>query len=86
MLRVVRPGGRVVVLEFSRPTKFPMKQLYNAYFTAILPLIGRWFRAIRQAYSYLPESVQAFPDGPDFIRILSDVGYKTLNASRSPSE
>ncbi|HBK87641.1 MAG TPA: bifunctional demethylmenaquinone methyltransferase/2-methoxy-6-polyprenyl-1,4-benzoquinol methylase UbiE [Cytophagales bacterium] len=76
MLRVVRPGGRVVVLEFSRPTKFPMKQLYNAYFTAILPLIGRWVSRDQAAYSYLPESVQAFPDGPDFIRILSDVGYK----------
>lgn len=76
MLRVVRPGGRIVVLEFSRPTKFPMKQLYNAYFTAILPLIGRWVSRDQAAYSYLPESVQAFPDGPDFIRILSDVGYK----------
>ena len=76
ILRVVRPGGRVVVLEFSRPTKFPMKQLYNAYFTAILPLIGRWVSRDQAAYSYLPESVQAFPDGPDFIRILSDVGYK----------
>jgi demethylmenaquinone methyltransferase/2-methoxy-6-polyprenyl-1,4-benzoquinol methylase len=76
MLRVVKPGGRVVVLEFSRPTKFPMKQLYSAYFTAILPLIGRWVSRDQAAYSYLPESVQAFPDGPDFIRILSDVGYK----------
>lgn len=76
MLRVVRPGGKVVILEFSKPTKFPMKQLYNAYFTAILPLIGRWVSRDQAAYSYLPESVQAFPDGPDFIRILSDVGYK----------
>jgi len=77
MLRVVKPGGRVVILEFSRPSKFPMKQLYNAYFTAILPLIGRLVSQDQSAYRYLPESVQAFPDGEDFIRILSDVGYKS---------
>src|SRR5882757_581349 len=42
MLRVIRPGGRIVILEFSRPAKFPMKQLYRVYFTSILPRIGRW--------------------------------------------
>ena len=76
MLRVVRPGGKVVVLEFSRPAKFPMKQLYNVYFTAILPLIGRWISRDQAAYRYLPESVQAFPDGNDLLKILSDIGYK----------
>ena len=76
MLRVVRPGGRVVVLEFSRPSKFPMKQLYRVYFTAILPLIGRWISRDQAAYRYLPESVQAFPDGDDLLKILSELGYK----------
>lgn len=76
MLRVVKPGGKVIVLEFSRPSKFPMKQLYSVYFTTILPLIGRWVSRDQAAYSYLPESVQAFPDGKDFVRILSDIGYK----------
>ncbi len=76
MLRVVKPGGKVVVLEFSRPTKFPMKQLYSVYFTTILPLIGRWVSRDQAAYRYLPESVQAFPDGKDFIKILSAIGYK----------
>ena len=76
MLRVVKPGGRVVILEFSRPSKFPMKQLYNVYFTTILPLIGRWISRDQAAYRYLPESVQAFPDGKDFLKVLSDIGYK----------
>ena len=76
MLRVVKPGGKVIVLEFSRPSKFPMKQLYSVYFTAILPLIGRWVSRDQAAYRYLPESVQAFPDGKDFVKILSDMGYK----------
>ena len=76
MLRVAKPGGKVVILEFSRPSKFPMKQLYNVYFTTILPLIGRWISRDQAAYRYLPESVQAFPDGNDLIKILSDVGYK----------
>lgn len=76
MLRVVRPGGRVVILEFSRPSKFPMKQLYNLYFTAILPRIGRWISRDSSAYRYLPESVKAFPDGTDFLNVLSALGYK----------
>ncbi|HRI78797.1 MAG TPA: bifunctional demethylmenaquinone methyltransferase/2-methoxy-6-polyprenyl-1,4-benzoquinol methylase UbiE [Cyclobacteriaceae bacterium] len=76
MLRVVRPGGKVVILEFSRPSKFPMKQLYSVYFTTILPLIGRWISRDQAAYRYLPESVQAFPDGNDLLNVLSKTGYK----------
>ncbi|HWA35559.1 MAG TPA: bifunctional demethylmenaquinone methyltransferase/2-methoxy-6-polyprenyl-1,4-benzoquinol methylase UbiE [Cyclobacteriaceae bacterium] len=76
MLRVVRPGGRIVILEMSKPSKFPMKQLYNVYFTSILPVIGRWISRDQAAYSYLPESVQAFPDGDKLVKILADTGYK----------
>jgi demethylmenaquinone methyltransferase/2-methoxy-6-polyprenyl-1,4-benzoquinol methylase len=76
MLRVLKPGGKVVVLEFSKPTVFPFRQLYHFYFKFILPKIGRWVSHDSAAYTYLPESVQAFPDGKEFIAILSDLGYK----------
>ncbi|HCM75629.1 MAG TPA: bifunctional demethylmenaquinone methyltransferase/2-methoxy-6-polyprenyl-1,4-benzoquinol methylase UbiE [Cytophagales bacterium] len=76
MLRVVRPGGKVVVLEFSKPRKFPFKQLYNFYFKFVLPKIGRWVSKDSSAYTYLPESVQAFPDGEAFVKILDRLGYK----------
>lgn len=76
MRRVLKPGGTVVILEFSKPSKFPMKQLYNAYFTAILPFVGRLISRDDSAYRYLPESVQAFPDGKDFLNVLSGIGFK----------
>jgi len=78
MFRVLRPGGKVVILEFSRPTRFPFKQLYNAYFNFILPKIGRWISNDKAAYTYLPESVQAFPDGEKFTTKLSDIGFKEI--------
>ncbi|MEY5046826.1 MAG: hypothetical protein RLZZ175_185 [Bacteroidota bacterium] len=70
MYRVLKPGGVLVVLEFSKPRKFPMKQLYNFYFSNILPIIGKIFSKDNTAYTYLPESVEAFPDGDNFIEIL----------------
>ncbi len=78
MLRVVRPGGKVVILEFSNPAKFPFKQLYNFYFKFVLPKIGRWVSKDNAAYTYLPESVEAFPDGPRFVDILDRLGYKNI--------
>jgi demethylmenaquinone methyltransferase/2-methoxy-6-polyprenyl-1,4-benzoquinol methylase len=76
MLRVLKEGGKVVILEFSRPRMFPLKQLYNFYFRWILPKIGRLISKDQSAYTYLPESVNAFPDGHDFLRIMDSVGYK----------
>jgi demethylmenaquinone methyltransferase/2-methoxy-6-polyprenyl-1,4-benzoquinol methylase len=73
--RVLKPGGKVVVLEFSRPRMFPFKQLYSFYFRAVLPKIGRMVSKDSAAYTYLPESVAAFPDGEDFLRILQAVGF-----------
>ena len=76
LFRVVRSGGKIVVLEFSKPVKFPFKQLYNFYFKFVLPKIGRWVSKDSSAYTYLPESVQAFPDGEGFTKILDHLGYK----------
>lgn len=75
IFRVLKPGGKLIVLEFSRPRKFPMKQLYNFYFKHILPRVGRAVSNDEAAYTYLPESVQAFPDGDDFLRVLDRVGF-----------
>ncbi len=76
MFRVLKPGGKVVIVEFSKPKKFPMKQGYNFYFKYILPQIGKLVSKDQSAYTYLPESVQAFPDGQDFLDVLKKVGFK----------
>lgn len=78
MCRVLKTGGKVVVIEFSRPKHFPMKQLYNFYFKSILPIIGKLISKDQSAYTYLPESVEAFPDGQDFLNILTEVGFKNV--------
>jgi demethylmenaquinone methyltransferase/2-methoxy-6-polyprenyl-1,4-benzoquinol methylase len=76
MFRVLRPGGKVVVLEFSKPKRFPFKQLYNFYFKNILPTLGKTISKDNAAYTYLPESVRTFPDGKDFTSILDKLGFK----------
>jgi len=76
MRRVLKPGGKVIILEFSRPTLFPFKQLYHFYFRNILPLIGKITSKDPKAYRYLYESVQAFPDGQDFLDVLNQLGYQ----------
>jgi demethylmenaquinone methyltransferase/2-methoxy-6-polyprenyl-1,4-benzoquinol methylase len=76
MFRVTSEGGHVMIIEFSKPGKFPVKQLYNFYFNTILPKIGKLVSKDNAAYQYLPESVAAFPDGAAFLKILNEVGYK----------
>lgn len=75
--RVMQPGAKVAILEFSKPTGFPIKQLYNFYFKYILPVFGRFFSKDATAYQYLPDSVQAFPEGKEFIKILESLGFKS---------
>ncbi len=76
MYRVLKGNGMVVILEFSRPTLFPFKHLYNFYFKNILPIIGRITSKDPKAYSYLYESVQAFPDGKEFAKTLKSIGFQ----------
>jgi demethylmenaquinone methyltransferase / 2-methoxy-6-polyprenyl-1,4-benzoquinol methylase len=73
--RVLKPGGKLVVLEFSKPKRFPFKQIYMLYFKVVLPLIGGIISKDKSAYTYLPESVDAFPDGLKFTQILTQVGF-----------
>lgn len=81
MLRVLKPNGTGIILEFSKPKKFPVKQLYNFYFNKILPGIGKMISKDNAAYTYLPESVYAFPDGEDFVQLLTKIGYKDAKAT-----
>ena len=79
MYRVLRPGGKVVILEFSK-VKGWFKPFYNFYFRFILPVIGRIFSRDASAYSYLPDSVRAFPSGDEFLSVLSACGYHRSEA------
>ena len=78
--RVLKPGGNVIILEFSKPRQFPIKQLYKFYFKYITPFIGKLFSKDSAAYTYLPESVNAFPDGDAFLTILNKAGFKEAKA------
>lgn len=78
MARVLRRGGRMVVLEFSRPTRFPFKQIYMFYFRHVLPLMGGLVSKDRRAYEYLPESVLAFPCGADFEAHMRLAGIEPI--------
>ncbi|MBR9998757.1 MAG: bifunctional demethylmenaquinone methyltransferase/2-methoxy-6-polyprenyl-1,4-benzoquinol methylase UbiE [Cyclobacteriaceae bacterium] len=75
MSRVLNSGGAVVILEFSKPQKFPFKQVYEFYFKNILPFIGKKISKDQSAYTYLPESVQAFPERNDFLTLLEKAGF-----------
>lgn len=77
MLRVLKPNGKIVILEFSKPRNFPIKQGYNVYFKYITPFFGQLFSKDKKAYTYLPESVAAFPDGETFTALMEKVGYKS---------
>jgi demethylmenaquinone methyltransferase/2-methoxy-6-polyprenyl-1,4-benzoquinol methylase len=80
--RVLKPGGVAVILEFSRPRVFPFKQLYLFYFRHILPFVGGMVSKDSSAYTYLPESVMAFPDDQDFLRILASTGFSRCRQRR----
>jgi len=82
MYRILRPGGKIVVLEFSRPNRFPFMHLYFFYFRRILPLIGRVISRHGDAYTYLPETVMMFPEGDEFQAILARTGFSSVCTER----
>jgi demethylmenaquinone methyltransferase/2-methoxy-6-polyprenyl-1,4-benzoquinol methylase len=82
MLRVLKTGGVGVILEFSKPKKFPVKQYFKFHSKYVIPTIGKAISKDKAAYTYLPESVEAFPEGQAFMDIMSDVGYKNVKSKR----
>jgi demethylmenaquinone methyltransferase / 2-methoxy-6-polyprenyl-1,4-benzoquinol methylase len=78
MRRVLRKGGRILVLEFSKPQLFFFKHLYFFYFRKILPFVGRIVSNDKEAYQYLPDTVMKFPDGDDFVNILKKTGFFSI--------
>ncbi len=80
IFRVLNNGGMVSILEFSKPKKFPIKQFYKFYFSVITPAVGKLFSKDSSAYTYLPESVNAFPDGDRFLSVLKKAGFKDAKA------
>jgi demethylmenaquinone methyltransferase/2-methoxy-6-polyprenyl-1,4-benzoquinol methylase len=82
MNRILRPGGKIIVLEFSRPGHFPIRQLYFLYFQYVLPLIGRLLSRNKEAYTYLPDTVMRFPEGEEFMDIMRRVGFRQISEER----
>lgn len=79
MYRVLKPGSKAFILEFSRPVVFPVKQLFAFYFKFILPLIGRMVSKNNSAYTYLPESVKVFPQGEEFVSYMQQAGFSNVS-------
>lgn len=80
--RVLRPGGHLMVLEFSRPTSPLVKGLMNLYSRSLMPALGGWLSKDRAAYAYLPASVQVFPEGDAFEERLKQAGLQPLRQRR----
>ena len=80
-LRVLKPGGRLVILEFSRPPSALVRGLYDWYSLRILPRIGAWISGNRSAYSYLPESIRGFPDQARLAAELEKAGFEKVRWS-----
>lgn len=80
MLRILKPGGKAVILEFSKPKKFPIKQFFGFYSKRMIPFLGKIISKDKRAYAYLPESVEAFPEGQAFMDIMTKTGYNRVNS------
>jgi demethylmenaquinone methyltransferase / 2-methoxy-6-polyprenyl-1,4-benzoquinol methylase len=82
MLRVMKPGGKVMILEFSKPRKAGFRSLYKLYMNIIAPRAGQWLSKNKDAYRYLNQSIKAFPEGETFLHILQQVGFTDTSLKR----
>lgn len=82
MMRVMKPGGTVAILEFSKPKKFPFKNIYRFYFKYILPGFGKLVSKDNEAYTYLPDSVEQFAEDAAFLNEMDKAGFKNNNQQR----
>lgn len=82
MRRVLRPEGRLVVIELTRPHRFPMRQLFWLYAHLLMPTIGRLVSGDKRAYAYLPATMEAFPQGERMQRILQRAGFRDVRFRR----
>ncbi len=82
MCRVLRPGGHLVILELSTPDCFPMKQLFFLYSKIVMPLIGKLISKDNSAYTYLPESIRAFPQGEVMQQSIRNAGFRDVYFKR----
>lgn len=80
MLRVLRPEGKAVILEFSKPKRFPVKQFFGFYSKRLIPFFGKTISKDSRAYTYLPESVAAFPEGAAFMGVMKRLGYRNVKS------
>jgi demethylmenaquinone methyltransferase / 2-methoxy-6-polyprenyl-1,4-benzoquinol methylase len=78
MRRVLKPGGKVFILEFSKPTNWLFKKIYYFYFCNVLPFVGKLISKDARAYTYLPESVRIFPDGEQFAALMRKAEFKQI--------
>ena len=79
MLRVLKPGGKLIVLEFSRPRTRIFRSLYNLYMSIVAPEVARWVSRNKKAYQYLNQSANLFPERQDFVDILNRTGYSNTS-------
>lgn len=79
LLRVLKPGGKVAVLEFSKPSVPLLRLLFQVYFTKLLPFFGGLISGSKSAYQYLPESVSRFPDQTELASIMKEAGFVEIS-------
>jgi demethylmenaquinone methyltransferase/2-methoxy-6-polyprenyl-1,4-benzoquinol methylase len=82
MFRVLKPGGRLVILEFPAPPAGPLSLPYRVYLTRVMPGVAGWFGMDRQAYQYLADTVQGFPSPSELARLLEQIGFRDVQVQR----